>query len=162
MATKKTSDESDGHQTKILEVQATSFRSTFQASVDKIQWLTHVKRFQNVPKRFGAHFWGGLFCFQTLAKVKNEDGRNRSGKYELADDALQCMLKCDTQRHGCNPSQNERSFYGLTCALISKNLACAGKVAGGFVHHRAQHLRTSFRTQTDCYGDVQYNNAIGA
>jgi hypothetical protein len=31
--------------------------------------------------------WFVLFS-NPFAKVKNEDGRNRSGKYELADDAL--------------------------------------------------------------------------
>jgi hypothetical protein len=110
-----------------------------------------VKRLsKNVPKRFGAHFWGGLFCFQTLLP------KSRTKMDATAAESMNLRtMPCNACRNATRNVmvaihlKHERSFYGLTCALISKNLACAGKVAGGFVRHRAQHLRTSFRTHAD-------------
>jgi len=136
MATKKTSDESDGHQTKILEVQATSFRSTFQASVDKIQ-LTHVKRFQTFPNVL-VHIFGVVcFVFKPLPQSRTKMDATAAESMNLR------TMPCNACRNATRNVmvaihlKHERSFYGLTCALISKNLACAGKVAGGFVRHRA-------------------------
>ncbi len=127
-----------GHQTKTLEVQATSFRSTFQASVDKIQ-CSHMwkdsKTFPNVL----VHIFG-VVCFVFKPFCQSQERRWTQPQRKVWT-CGRCLAHFDTQRHGCNPSQNERSFYGLTCALISKNFACAGKVAGGlnagFVRHRA-------------------------